>query len=135
MSSNRQLDRFWMHGRSVRVSYIVFKGPVSELGREDVQQLPPAPSFFAVSVVSVVIWCYATEALLEVVWAWPWVAGRNCHFRRWFECIWWWDASWFLLNDHDGHLGGGIASTADELGDESRRGSQLDGGGLIWLFG
>ena len=63
---------------------VVLGGPVAELAREDVENFPSPPSFLAEGVVCEVVGRHLAQAIFEVVWRWPGVAGRDCDGWRLF---------------------------------------------------
>ena len=70
-------------------TYIVFFRPIPELVSEDLENLAAAPSLLAVCVVCEVVGRDSSEAVFQVVWSWPRVAGGYCDFGRRFRCSCW----------------------------------------------
>ncbi|KAL8760536.1 MAG: hypothetical protein Q9184_003283 [Pyrenodesmia sp. 2 TL-2023] len=54
-------------------AYVIFLRPISELSREDIEELSPAPTLFAVGVVGEVVRTYFAQPILEIVRPRPWI--------------------------------------------------------------
>jgi len=102
--------------KSSHSTYIVLNRSVSKLVCEDLQDFSVSPSFLAICVVGIVVWCDPAKAIFEVIWSWPRIAGCNHHRGRRWQVVWrTWLWTWhFMIDDGEGKLSSRDAPSREE---------------------